>query len=257
MKKLITRIAVALVAVVVLAVLAARLFLGAAVKGGMETLGPKLTKAPVNVKSVSLSPLSGSGSIKGLVLGNPEGFKTPSAISVGAAHLSLKPTSLLSDKIVIHAIKLQGPEITYETDLKRNNLSTIKANLQAALGGGQQAPSSPKEAKPAKKLQVNEFSITEGKIHVRANTPLGGGEAAVPLPDIHLRDLGTGPDGITPAELVEKVIAAIEKSTVEAASGAVADIGKGAFSVVKDSGNVASNALQKVTKGVGGLFKKK
>ncbi len=79
----------------------------------------------------------------------------------------------------------------------------------------------------------------------------------MPLPDIHLRDLGTGTGGITPAELVEKVIAAIEKSTIEAASGAVADIGKGAVSVVKDSGNVASNALQKVTKGVGGLFKNK
>jgi uncharacterized protein (UPF0254 family) len=69
--------------------------------------------------------------------------------------------------------------------------------------------------------------------------------------------LGTGPDGITPGELVEKVIAAIEKSTVEAASGAVADIGKGAISVVNDSGNMASNALQKATKGLGGLLKKK
>lgn len=257
MKKLITRLVFVVVAVVVVAVLAASLFLGAAVKGGLETLGPKLTKVEVKVESVSLSPFLGSGSIKGLVVGNPEGYKTPSAITIGTARLSLKPTSLLSDKIIIQSIKVQGPEITYETDLKHNNLSKIKANLKAAVGTGQAAPSSPKEAKPARKLQVNEFSLTEGKVHVSANTPLGSGTAVVPLPDIRLQNLGTGPDGITASELAEIVLAAIEEGALNAGSGAVTDIGKGAVYVAKDPANAVSNVLQKVTKGAGGFFKKK
>jgi hypothetical protein len=261
MKKLIFRLLIALVVVILLAVLAVGLFLDGAVKRGVEMLGPKLTKVDVKLQSVSLSLLSGSGTIKGLVVGNPAGFKTPSAINIGVATLALKPGSLLSDKIVIKTINVQAPQITFETDLKHNNLSTILANVQETTGGGQTEPakpgqpSQPKEAKPAKKLEVDEFVITGGKIHVSVTGPLQG-SATVPLPDIHLQDLGTGPDGITPAELTKRVLAAIEAGAAQAASGAVTDIGKGAVYVTKDVGTAGSNALQKVTKGLGGFLKK-
>src|SRR5512137_1026009 len=108
MKKLIIRLIIALVVVVILAVLAVSLFLDGAIKRGVETFGPKLTKVDVKLDSVSVSLLSGAGSIKGLVVGNPQGFKTPSAINVGAASLALKLSSLLSDKIIIKSIKVQG-----------------------------------------------------------------------------------------------------------------------------------------------------
>jgi uncharacterized protein involved in outer membrane biogenesis len=262
MKKLIIRLLIALVVVVILAVVAVGLFLDGAIKKGVETFGPKLTKVDIKLQSVSLSLLSGSGTIKGLVVGNPAGYKTPSAISVGTATLSLKPGSLLSDKIVIKSINVQGPEITYETDLRHNNLSKILANVQEATGSGGQVepakppePGQPKAAKPAKKLEVDEFVITGGKIHVSVTT-LGGQAATIPLPDIHLQDLGTGPDGITPAELTKRVLSAIEKGAVQAASGAVTDIGKGAVYITKDAAGTGSNAVQKVTKGIGGLFKK-
>ena len=123
MKKIIVGLLIALVVVVALAVLAVSLFLDKAIKSGVETFGPKFTKVDVKLQSVSLSLLSGAGTIKGLVVGNPEGFKTPSAISVGEASLALKPGSLLSDKIIIKSIKLQAPEITFETDLRNNNLA--------------------------------------------------------------------------------------------------------------------------------------
>jgi uncharacterized protein involved in outer membrane biogenesis len=262
MKKIIFRILIALVVVLVLAVLAAGLFLDKAIKSAVETFGPKLTKSEVTLQSVSLSLLSGSGTIKGLVVGNPQGFKTPSAIKVGTATLSLEPKSLLSDKIVVKSINVQGPEITFETDLKGNNLNKILANVQQATGGGAAEPAKPqeaaqpKEAKAGKKLEVDSFVISGGKVHV-AVTALGGQSATIPLPDIHLQDLGTGPEGITPGDLAKKVMEAIEKGATQAASGAVADIGKGAVYLTKDVGNAGSNAVQSVTKGIGNLFKKK
>ena len=262
MKKIIVRILIALVVVVILAVVAAGLFLDKAIKSGVETFGPKLTKVDIKLQSVSLSLLSGSGTIKGLVVGNPEGFKTPSAINIGVASLSLKPTSLLSDKIVVKSINVQGPEITFETDLRQNNLSKILANVQEATGGGAKEPAKPQEpsrpegAKPAKKLQVDDFVIRGGKIHVSV-TALGGKTATVPLPDIHLQNLGTGPEGITPAELAKKVIEAIESGASQAAAGAVVDLGKGALYISKDAANTGSNAVQSVTKSIGNIFKKK
>jgi uncharacterized protein involved in outer membrane biogenesis len=227
----------------------------------VETFGPKLTKVDIKLQSVSLSLFSGSGGIKGLVVGNPEGFKTPSAISVGTATVALKPGSLLSHKIVIKSIKVQGPEITYETDLKHNNLSKILSNVQEATGGGGQEPAKPtepappKEAKPAKTLEVDDFVISGGRIHVSVTT-LGGQAATIPLPDIHLQGLGTGPEGITPAELTKRVLEAIKDSVQKASSGAVNDIGKGAIYFTKDAGGLGTNAVDKVTKGLGGFLKK-
>jgi hypothetical protein len=261
MKKIIVRLLIAFVVVVILAVLGVGLFLDQAIKAGVETIGPKVTKVDIKLNSVSLSLLSGGGTLKGLVVGNPTGFKTPSAINVGEASMALTPKSLLSDKIIVKSIKVQGPEITYETNLKNNNLSTIIANMQGAGGGRKEPakpnePAQPKEAKPGKKLEVDEFVITGGKIHVSV-TALGGGTATVPLPDIRFTDLGTGPDGITPEDLTIKVMGAIEQGTVKAAAGAVADIAKGAVYIARDVGNSGSNAVQSVTKGLGNLLKKK
>jgi uncharacterized protein involved in outer membrane biogenesis len=262
MKKLIIRLLIAVVVVIILAVLAAGLFMDGIIKRGVETFGPRLTKVDIKLKSVSLSLLSGSGTIKGLVVGNPEGYKSPSAINVGEATLALKSGSLLSDKIVIKIIKLQAPEITFETDLQHNNLSKILSNVQETTGGGRQEtakpqePSQPREAKPAKKLEVDEFVIIGGIVHVSA-TGLVQGAATIPLPEISLHDLGTGPDGITPAELTKLVLEAIETKAAQAASGALTDISKGAVNAAKDLANPGSNTLENVTKGLGGFLKKK
>src|ERR1039457_1097373 len=134
MKKIIVGLLIALVVVAILATLGVGLFLDKAIKAGVETIGPRVTKVDVKLDSVGLSLLSGGGTIKGLVLGNPSGFKTPYAISVGEASLALTPKSLLSDKIIVKSIKILGPEITYETNLKDNNLSKIVV-LQVGLIG--------------------------------------------------------------------------------------------------------------------------
>jgi hypothetical protein len=258
MKKLAIRLLIAFAAIVVLAVLAISLFLDSAIKRGIETVGPMVTKVTVKLDSVNLSLLSGSGKVKGFVLGNPEGYKTPSAIQVGSASLALQPGSIFADKVVIRSINVQAPEITFETDLRANNLSKIVANLQSATSGKESAPakSGSAEAKASKKLQVDDFLISGGKIHVSL-TVLGGKSATVALPEIHLTDLGKDGDGITAGELTKKVLQAIEKEAVQAASSSVADLSKGAANLTKDAATNAVGVAEQVTKGIGGLFKKK
>ncbi|HEV2209840.1 MAG TPA: hypothetical protein VG167_13760 [Verrucomicrobiae bacterium] len=255
MKKLIVRILLGLVLLVGLALVAVSLFLDGAVRRGIETFGPMLTKVDVKLQSVSLSLFSGSGQLKGLVVGNPAGFKTPSAIQVNLASMALQPSSVLSDKIIIRSIELRAPEITYETDLKGNNLSKILANLQAASGPSNNNSTATKSTGASRKLEVDDFLISGGKIHVSV-TALGGRSATVPLPDIHFTDLGKGPDGITAAELAQKVFAAIEHESVQAASSSVADLTKDAAGLTKGLGKDAGSAADKVTKGLGNLFKK-
>ncbi len=256
MKKWLIRIVVAVVVLIVLVVVAVALFLDSGIKKGVETVGPMLTKTPVKLNSVSMSLLSGAGKISGLNVGNPEGYKSPSAIQVGMAELAVQPRSLFADKVVIKTINVQGPEITFETDLKGNNLSKILSNVEEASGGKTPEAKPETQAKASKKLEVDNFVITGGKIHVSV-TALGGKSATVPLPDIRLTDLGTGPDGITAAELTKRVLKEIEKNAVQAASGAVADLSKQAQELTKGLQQNATGALTNVTKGIGDLFKKK
>ena len=257
MKKLVLRILIAAVVLILLVVMAIHFFLDAGIKKGIETFGPRLAKVEIKLDSVSLSLLSGSGSVKGLFVGNPEGFKTPSAIKVGTASLALQPGSLFSDKVVIKSINVQAPEITYETDFKSSNLKRIISNLEAATGGGANAPAQTNQAKAGKKLEVDEFVISGAKLHLGIDSPLGGTSTTVPLVDIHLSELGTGPEGITAADLTKKVLGAVEKEAASVAVHAASDIGKGAADLTKGAGSSASNAVNSVTKGIGDLFKKK
>jgi uncharacterized protein involved in outer membrane biogenesis len=263
MKKLIIRLLIGLAVLFILVIVGVGLFLNGAIKRGVETVGPMVTKVDIKLDSVNLSLLSGSGRIKGLLVGNPEGFKSPTAIKVGDASLAVEPGSLLSDKIVVKSVNVQGPEITFETDFKRNNLNQILANVEAFSGGekasAQPAENQPAETKPAKapkKFEVDEFVITGGKVNVTL-TSLGGKSVTVPLPEIHLTDLGKGPEGITAAELTKKVLEAIEKGAISVSGNAVSDLGKQAGELTKGLGGAQSNAVESVTRGLGGLFKKK
>jgi len=64
----------------------------------------------------------------------------------------------------------------------------------------------------------------------------------MPLPEIKWTDLGTGPDGITAAELTQRVLDRVTVETLKLAEKAAVDFGKNA------AGNLtkgASEALQK------------
>jgi hypothetical protein len=257
MKKIVLRVGLGLVILIVLGILTVSLFLDGAVKRGVETFGPRLTKVTVKLDKVSLSMLSGSGSIKGLIVGNPEGFKSPQAISVGSAKLVLKPGSLLSDKVVIHQIEVIAPEITFEGGLGGNNLGKILANVEEASGGTSTNTAVQTEAQGAgKKLQVDDFTITGAKVYVSVT---GVTEKPLPvvIPEIHLTNLGQGPEGITSAELTKLVLSAIEKGALKAASGTIADLSKGATALTKDLGKSGGGSVTNITKGLGDLFKKK
>jgi hypothetical protein len=87
------------------------------------------------------------------------------------------------------------------------------------------------------------------------NSPLLAGKTAtVPIPDIHLTNLGQGPEGITPAELTKRVLTEVINGTLKSIGGAVGDVTKEVTGGLK---NVTTNAAGGATKKIGDLFKKK
>ena len=254
MKKFLLRFLFAILVLAILGLVGVGLFLDSAVKKGVETVGPMITGVPIRLDSVKLSLFSGSGKIQGFVLGNPQGYNSPSSISIAEASLGISPGSLLSDKIVIKSINVQAPEITFETDLKGNNLSKILAKLQDSNGTNKTATTS--ESKPQKKLEVDDFVLNGAKMRVLV-TPLNG-SATVPCPPVHLTDLGKSNDGITPAELAEVVLKAVCDAAAQASQTAIADIQKGGIHMSGDVGTIVTNStVDSVTKGLSDMLKKK
>jgi hypothetical protein len=254
--KILLGIVIVLLVLIVVAAIIAAMSLDRIVKAGVETAGPKLTQTTVTLDAVNLSLLTGSAKVKGFVVGNPEGYKAPQAISVGLAAVSIVPASVMSDKIVVKSIHVESPEITFEgSPLGANNLKKIQDNVNAATGGNapaaaSQPAKSTAPAKPAKKLEVDDFLITGAKVHF-------GTGPTLPLPDIHLTNLGTGPDGITPADLTKLVLGQIVSGTLTAVAKNATDIGKDATKALTTGAeNAGKEGVNAVKKGIGSLFGK-
>lgn len=244
-KKILLGTGIGIVVVIIVVVLVLGFFLGDVIKAGMQTVGPKVTQTTFTVKSVNVSMLTGSAGVNGLVLGNPEGYKSTNAITVGKAAVSIAPLSVLSHKIVIHSVEVRAPEITFEGNpLGANNLKQIMDNVDAFTSSGAPTTNAPAETgpkKPGKKLEVDDFLITGAKVHFNG--------ATIPLPDIHLTNLGTGPDGITPAALTKEVLGQITTTTIKTVAASATEAGKAA-------GKAIGTEAGKIRKGIGDLFKK-
>lgn len=249
MKKLVLRIVLGVVILLVLVFIGAFFFLGTAIETGVERVGPIVTKTPVKLDSAKISILGGSGELKGFVVGNPSGFKATNAIQVGTVSLAIVPGSLLAEKKHVRSIRIEGPEITYETGFGGSNLGKLLENVSGSAEQDEKAPT--KEQQTTKtKLQVDEVVITGAKVHVGA-TMLGS--ATIPLPEIRLDKLGEGPDGITPAELSKKLLSTILNETTKAVAANAGKIGEAG----KALGTGATDQLKKGASGIGDLFKKK
>jgi hypothetical protein len=255
MKKMFKWVAGIVVLLGLIALVFGFIFLGSIIKAGVEQVGPMVTKVPVKVGGASVSLFSGSGRLKGFELGNPEGFKATHAIKVGEVGVSVSPGSVFSGKVVVKSVRVQAPEIIFEQGLKGNNLAAILANVQSVAGTGTTTNQAPASAGPGKKLQVDEFLISGGRITVAA-TMLGGQGATLALPEIRLANLGQGPDGITPAELTEKALNAVLSGTLKAVAEGGGALAKEGVETLKKTGGETINKLKSGSK-LGDLLKKK
>lgn len=252
-------------AVILILLVVLMLSLGQIIKAGVTTMGPKLAGVPIQLEKVIVNPLSGMVRIKGLVIGNPEGFNTPSAMELNDFKLNIKMSSLFSKAIVIEQILIDAPQITYEKGLKSSNLSTLQANLapkEPAAPKPEASPAPENKKAAAKKVIIDDFQLNGAKVNVTI-TALGGKKMTLPLPDIKMTGIGRDSGGTNPAEVISEVFSSISKAVVDAvASGgqiagdALKGAGSAATDAAKGATDAAKGAADSIKKGIGGLFGK-
>lgn len=240
------------------------LMLPVIIKAGIQTVGSNIAGVPITVKSISLNLMTGDLEIQDLLVGNPKGYSTPHAFKLGKFHASLKPASLLSNKIILTQIEIRAVELNYETSLLNNNISDIQANVNRSLGleekaapAKQETPKA-KEAGGGKVLQIDSLELSDITVWVTVK----GTRAGVPLmaPPISLRNLGTGPEGITPAGVVNDVLASLLTSLgklvgADIAGKAIGDAASSAGKTVGDAASSAGKAVNDTANSLGNALK--
>jgi hypothetical protein len=216
-------------------------FLGSVVTAGVNSFAPKITQTKVTLDSAKISPLTGSGTLKGLVVGNPQGWSDGNICSLGKIHVAVAPFSILGDHIVVKEIDIEAPEFNYETKVLSSNVGALLKNIEAATGGGKDAAAQPatKGGKPIK-FEVKKFRLQNGRVRLG----VGGAGMSLPMPDIELTDLGTKEGGITPDQLVLVVMKNVTGSIVSATTKAVGEVGKTTGAAAAEGAKKAGNAIK-------------
>lgn len=219
--------------------------IGTLVATAIRTYGPKITGVEVRLDDVTLSPFSGTATLRGLVVGNPEGYQTDHALALGRFSASLRLRSLSEDVIVVKRIVIANADVTYELGLKGSNLGVIQKNVERnTKGGGASAKEGKAPENGGKKLVIDDLIIKDATVHVSAKG-LKGNAVPVPLPDIHLQGIGRKSNGASPAEAVGQVLGALTKSV--SAAVAKVDVG-GAAESIKKGAKSAGEALKGLMK---------
>jgi hypothetical protein len=248
MVKILIRI-IGVVVVLAIVILVVVMFqLGTIIKTGVEKFGPQFTGTTVTLEKAIVRPITGKAMMKGLVVGNPEGYKTPHSIRLGEFSADLNMKSLGSDTIVIDKILIDGPEITYEMkSLKQNNIKAIIDNVQSKSPPKEDVEPEGKTAskdqadEPSKKVVIKDLTVSSGKLRF-SSTLMGGKAITIPLPKIQMEGIGEESGGVSIADAISLILGEILKSVGQAAAGST-DLAKAGLDKLGDGAGKAVGAL--------------
>ena len=249
-KMFITLVASGVIVFVIIGVAAIVFFFsGDIVKKVVETAGPRLTKAEVKLGKADIDILTGTGELNKLFIGNPAGYESDHAFTVGTIKVKVNTASITTDVITIDEIRILSPDIIYESAGGKSNFQAILDNIKQSTGtagAGGEKPSGGESAGSEKKIRINDLYILDGR--VKAALPMLGGKGmALSLPDIHMRNIGGGDEGASVAEVAQKIFAQLNSSigkAVQNAVGSVGDLGKEGVEGVKKGAESVGGAIK-------------
>ncbi|MFP4203840.1 MAG: hypothetical protein ACLFS4_05860 [Opitutales bacterium] len=248
LKKLFLFLVLLLVAAAAVVYFAGGTILNKSVKTGIETFGPKITQTSVELDKVDLSVLSGSGTLSGLIVGNPEGFKAENSLSLDQIKIDVDLSSLFKDKVVINSIHIIKPAITYEKTMRSSNIKELMKNIEAFKGEAEEPPED--APKPGKQLVIRKLVIEDGALQLGTM----GASATGDLPRIEMTDLGEKEGTESIAGMIQHVLGEVLKSTGTAVDDLrknLQDQGDDALEKGKDQG---LDSLENTQDSIQGLF---
>ena len=215
------------IVVVAIVVIAVFLYssLDSLVQQAVEKYGSEVTRTKVSLAEVELELGSGKAALRGLSVGNPGGFSTPTAFTLGSISVTIDTATVTDDPVVIKEIVIDAPEVTYEFGSAGSNIAAIQENIEAYTArsgsgddsGGEQVAASGSSDGDEPRLIIENLIFRGGTVNVSASI-LEGKALSAPLPDIHLKDIGKEKGGAAPGEVAEAVLSSFSEGAVQAAA---------------------------------------
>ena len=164
--------------------------------------------------------------LENLHIGNPEGYKTDGLFDLAKVDVKIKLSSLFSQAIEIEHVWIDGVEVTYEKGLTSSNLADLLARFDSDDDDEKPAEDSPQKDKSSSKaVVIRDLNIEGTRLHPTI-TLAQGIAPSIPLPPIHLTDIGApskegGPAGITVSQAFRLVLQALFSSVTGTAGATV------------------------------------
>jgi len=216
-------IGLSLVALLVLGVILAVVFIDSIAKVAIEKGGTFATGTPMKVQEVSLGIFSGEFGVKGLTIDNPPGFKSPKFFTLDGVGVDVAMGSLPKETIEVPRFALDGITLSLERNDGKTNYGVILDSLNRLKGSGSKPAPAP-EGGPGKKLVIRELELK----NITVTIDMIGGPGAVgdlsritiPIDSIKLQNVGqTGSgvagSGVSISDLSSIVISAVMSAAAE------------------------------------------
>ncbi len=267
MIKFILKTILFLLILVVLLCVGAYYYAGDIIKKAVETYVPEVTKTTAKLDDVDISLLKGEISLTGLEIGNPKGFKSSDIFSVKKIAVSFEPKSVLTDKIIINQILIDGThvaaEATYQNGTVTSNLTTLKNNVDSFVKSSNKTTTTQQQAKKEetpqqkasnkavviKDLQINNSSLTLGFLNQTMD---------IPLPNMQQKNIGQKDKKTTIKDVAVMIFDMISVESIKATAKGVQDLlTKSANQVVEGAKNIvdeAKKSSESLVNAVKGIF---
>jgi len=183
--------------------------LDAIIKAAIEKHGSAATETAVRVDKVRVKLTdgvkTGTGSIKGLTIANPNGFTAPYVFSLGEITLGIDLQSLKEEPYVVSEVSVLAPEVFIEiNDDRKVNLNELKKRMVSDKPQTNQNQTSTQSNTAEPRLKIRKLVFAKGNIIAKV-VPLNNKEYKLNLPSIVMNNVG-GKAGATPTELTKEIL---------------------------------------------------
>ena len=267
------RLFVAFAALLAVAIGGLWFYLDDATLSAIEQGGEAMLGVSTTVDRVSVRPVSGRVEFDGVQIANPDGFSEHPFFSLGEGRVELELASLLRDVVVLPLFSLSDIDLRLETRGRRANYDALIAGRASDPDAGAESSASDSQS-GGLRVRIETVRIERVVAHIDAAVLGARRSATIEIPEIVLRDVGSGSEGGVPASelgeiVVDAVIAVLAKEgvslpsllvgslaslPVELAGNLVHTAGELEQQMIDATGDAFGSGADAVEGGLGSLF---
>lgn len=198
------------------------------VKRGIESAGTEAVGTNVRVDTVAIDLTTGSATLTGFSIANPEGFSNQDMVRFDELSVAIDLGSLRSDVIRITSIRSVNPYVLYELQGTQSNIDVVRARFPAQ----EPAPDSQPGTQPVIGIDAVTINGIQGTLQSNLlSTPV----------NVNLGNVNLPPVQGTPDELARQIARPLLTQLARNAAGAFSAI---PASQLRDSAGQAVEELQ-------------